>query len=67
MKIKRKFSDNEEGELCPNCKFETHSFYTLDGWENDWLCANCFCSELLDSEAGYHIIPNVKLKMGKIE
>lgn len=53
----------EEETNCYGCNWQSHTLYSLDGWEKkDWLCANCFVEELINSEAEYQIIPKKKLK-----
>jgi len=39
------------------------TLYQLNGWDKkDWLCADCFLNELIQSEAEYQVISKQTLK-----
>lgn len=64
--MKIKIYKNEHNRLsCENCG-AYGNMYHLDGWgKDDWLCADCFLSELIESEADYQVIPKNQLKKKK--
>lgn len=65
MKIIKKLLHKDE-EKCGKCNWKTFDLYSLDGWEEDYLCGNCFLEELIESEADYQVIPSLQLKKGKL-
>lgn len=60
MKIKIKQNGDNKAGCCNNY---SNTLYQLDGWaKGDWLCADCFLQELIESEAKYIVISSLRFK-----
>ena len=57
MKVKSYQDQSPTGMTeCQKCREFCSKFFKLDGWEdNDFLCGDCFATELEESEAEYEV------------